>query len=354
MHNDALSLDDVATALGFVPAYDRDVWVRMAMAVKSEFGEAGFDLWDNWSATADNYNSKAARATWRSVKPGGAIGIGSLIHEAQQHGFTFERRELTPEQKQQQQAEQEKRRIAREQAEREFEAWQRAWHARIAEAAQQIWQEHCHVTGSSKYLGQKKCGAHGVGFVREGFLLQVDEVADAVTVDTDQASITAFFKSLDYENYKNNGKWFLHAKRGTLVVPLRDVTGVIHNLQFIFTDKKQFIKNGRKSGLFHLLGNITPHTTALLVAEGYATAATLHEATRHPVAMAIDSGNLMPVAQALRGTPPMHNALHILICGDDDTATEGNPGRTSAEKAAAFVGGVAVFPVFENAQEAAA
>lgn len=350
MHNDALSLDDVATALGFVPAYDRDVWVRMAMAVKSEFGEAGFDLWDNWSATADNYNSKAARATWRSVKPGGAIGIGSLIHEAQQHGFTFARREITPEQKQQQQAEQEKRRIAREQAEREFEAWQRAWHARIADTAQQIWQHHCHITGSSKYLGQKKCGAHGVGFVRESFLLQVDDVAEIIKIETDQKIITDFFKSLNYEEYKASGKWFLHAKRGTLVVPLCNEKSDIQNLQFIFTDKKQFIKNGRKSGLFHVLGFVTAATPAIVFAEGYATAATIHEATRLPVVMTMDCGNMLPVAQVFRALYP---DMPFVVCGDDDAATAGNPGRKFAEAAANAVAGVAVFPVFESRAVAA-
>lgn len=349
--HEALSLDDVAAALAFVPSHDRDVWVRMAMAIKSEFGEAGFDLWDNWSAVADNYNSKAARATWRSVKPGGAVGIGSLIHEAQQNGFEFTRPQLTAEQKQQQQAELEKRRAAREQAEREFLKWQTTWYQLVAVTAQQIFDMHCHVTGTSKYLGQKKCGAHGVGFVRDGFLLQVNEVDETVTVETDQAGITAFFKTLNYDEYKASGRWFLHAKRGTLVVPLRGGDGAIHNLQFIFTDKKQFIKNGRKSGLFHVLGTVSAETPAMLFAEGYATAATLHEATQLPVVMTMDCYNMQSVAQIFRELYP---AMPFVFCGDDDVATDGNPGRKAAEKCAALVGGVAVFPVFGAVQEVAA
>ncbi|MGH8507999.1 MAG: PriCT-2 domain-containing protein [Gammaproteobacteria bacterium] len=79
----------VQAALFCVSAGDRDTWLRMAMAVKSELGDGGFDLWDEWSQTADNYDPKTARATWRSITPNGDVTIGTLYHEAQQHGFRF-------------------------------------------------------------------------------------------------------------------------------------------------------------------------------------------------------------------------------------------------------------------------
>ena len=50
---------------------------------------SGFDLWDEWSRTADNYDQKAARTTWRSITPDGGVTLGTLYHEAQQHGFRF-------------------------------------------------------------------------------------------------------------------------------------------------------------------------------------------------------------------------------------------------------------------------
>jgi len=188
--------------------------------------------------------------------------------------------------------------------------------------------------------------------VRAGFVLVVDDAAESVHIITGKDEIKTFLASHtgeQYTEFKNNGGWFLYAARGTIVVPLCNAAGDIGNLQFIFTDKKQFIKNGPKSGLFHFLGSITSHTPAILIAEGYATAATLHEATGYPVAMAIDCGNLLPVAQALRGVPPAHSPFPIVVCGDDDAATEGNPGKTKAEEAAQAVAGVAVFPVFEVA-----
>lgn len=76
----------IESALSFVPAEDRDVWVAMAMAVKFELGDAGFELWDAWSRTADNYNARAARAVWRSCR-GRGVTSGTLFHTAKAHGW---------------------------------------------------------------------------------------------------------------------------------------------------------------------------------------------------------------------------------------------------------------------------
>ena len=61
----------------------------------------------------------------------------------------------------------------------------------------------------------------------------------------------------------------------------------------------------------------------LLLGEGYATCATLHEATGLPVAVCFDAGNLVHVAKALR---QLHPAALLLVCGDDDTAHRSAPG----------------------------
>ena len=79
--------NEIAAALSHVPAHDRDVWVRMAMAVKSELGEPGFDVWDDWSKSADNYEHKAALATWRSIDPSGSVTVASLFNEALVNGW---------------------------------------------------------------------------------------------------------------------------------------------------------------------------------------------------------------------------------------------------------------------------
>jgi putative DNA primase/helicase len=134
--------------------------------------------------------------------------------------------------------------------------------------------------------------------------------------------------------------------RGSIVVPVRRGDGALVGLQFIGPDGgKKFLTGTPKRGCWHWIGEPPAPTDGALVwiAEGYATAATVHEATGCSVACAFDSGNLMPVAQALRGLYP---AARIAIAADNDAATEGNPGVTKAREAALAVGGVVVVPDF--------
>ena len=72
--------------LQYIPAHDREDWIKVGMALKSEFSDAGFSLFDEWSKTADNYDLQSAKAVWRSFKSG-SIRIGSLIHTAKEHGY---------------------------------------------------------------------------------------------------------------------------------------------------------------------------------------------------------------------------------------------------------------------------
>ena len=58
-------------ALHCIPAdVDRETWVRLAMALKTELGSEGFELWDAWSQQSAVYDAASARDTWRSVKAG--------------------------------------------------------------------------------------------------------------------------------------------------------------------------------------------------------------------------------------------------------------------------------------------
>lgn len=78
--------DRLQAALAFIPSNHRETWVTMGMAIKSELGEAGFAIWDDWSQQADNYNAASARAVWKSMK-GGKTTIASLFHEAKHNGW---------------------------------------------------------------------------------------------------------------------------------------------------------------------------------------------------------------------------------------------------------------------------
>jgi len=80
------SVETIRDALQLIPASDRDVWIKVGMACKSELGDAGFELWDTWSRRADNYNARDARDSWRSFN-GHGVTIGTLFHEAKAHGW---------------------------------------------------------------------------------------------------------------------------------------------------------------------------------------------------------------------------------------------------------------------------
>nr|WP_256584864.1 toprim domain-containing protein [Pseudomonas sp. Irchel s3a18] len=124
-----------------------------------------------------------------------------------------------------------------------------------------------------------------------------------------------------------------------LLVPLY-VAGDLVNLQRIASDgSKRFLAGGRVKGSYSPLGVIVPGQP-LCICEGWATGATLHQ-HGYAVACAMNSGNLKAVALALRARYP---DLNIIIAGDDDRLTDGNPGRTAANAVAALVGGQVAFP----------
>ena len=77
------------------------------------------------------------------------------------------------------------------------------------------------------------------------------------------------------------------------------------------------------------------------MAEGLATAASIHAATGFAVAVAFDAGNLTPVTASLRARFPQ---AQIVVCADDDTGTEGNPGLTKATEAARLSGAALAVP----------
>lgn len=152
---------------------------------------------------------------------------------------------------------------------------------------------------------------------------------------------------------------------GTLLVPVHNVDRDLRGLQLISPEgQKRFLPGMEKNGNFHL---ITGENTSaekdlgqgeILLAEGYATGASLHLATEKPVAVAFDAGNLEPVAMKLREKFP--NAA-ITVCADNDhqhtrKTPEGtelwNKGVALAQKAAQTVGGKVVAPIFNEEERA--
>lgn len=144
-----------------------------------------------------------------------------------------------------------------------------------------------------------------------------------------------------YLRRKGVNAYGLYQLRAQLVVPVRDAAGALCSLQFISPEgDKRFLTGGRKRGCYFAIGK---PERVLCLAEGYATAASVFEATGYATAVAFDAGNLEPVARALRAKFPR---ISIIICADDDSETLGNPGVTCALAAARAVGGRVAVPSF--------
>lgn len=256
--------------------------MRVAMAIKAELGDEGFALFDEWSKGGESYDPRAALSSWRSVKASGGVGIGTLFEMAKAGGFRFEegakRKRLSRE---------ERTRLATERAERERAERERLVREHSAGAARALarWTTAL-AEGRSEYLTRKGVGAHGVRFEADG----------------------------------------------TLLVPLTDETGELHNVQRIAADGgKLFEKGARASGLWHWIGALQG-AEAAIVAEGYATGATLFEALGLPVAVAFNAGNLPKVAGALRRRYP---GLPLIVAADNDRETQERTGRNPGLEAAA-------------------
>ena len=131
----------------------------------------------------------------------------------------------------------------------------------------------------------------------------------------------------------------LRQLNNALVVPVYSVAGNMTGLQFIQPDgSKKFLSGTKVGGCYHAIG--TAPVDVLLFAEGFATAATLYEATGYPVAVCFSAGNLKPVALTLHKKYP---TTTMVICADADSA-----GRSAAKEAASAINGTWVEPDFSE------
>lgn len=290
--------DKIAAALDCIaPDFDgHDGRVRVAFAVFDGLGDDGRELWHEWAARRSKPEAAEDRATWKSCRKRGPITVATLFGIAKDHGWRPESVQ-TPATKLS--AAELKAKAAQRKAAEELEAASQAQRQREAAGlAARQWAE-ASLDGSSAYLARKDVGNHGGRFADDGALL----------------------------------------------LPMRDAAGEMVNLQRIAPDgEKRFLPGGRKAGTLHLIGE-PAGAPWLLVTEGYATGASVHEATGRPVAVAWDAGNLAHVVRALRGQYP---EPRIAIAGDDDRATQArtgkNPGRVKAAEAAKLAQGPAIFP----------
>lgn len=119
----------------------------------------------------------------------------------------------------------------------------------------------------------------------------------------------------------------------SLVLPIVDFQNRLTSLQFIDpSGKKRFLLNGRKKACYIPVNGQAENASRILICEGWATGCSLAEDEPQALVLAaLDAGNLKPVALETRRYWPQ---MELVIAGDDDRCTRGNPGYTKAKEAA--------------------
>lgn len=335
-----LTLDAAREALSVLSPADRRMRVRLGEALKDEFGAAAFDIWDTWYSQHDRYTERESKQAWKSFGKGGGgkpCTIATLIYEATREGFKFgktHQAKLSDEERAKRAAEREARRKA-------LEAEALAEQERAAAWALKLWEEATEDPAGHPYPQRKGVATlAGVRCAREWVKEWIDE-------DTGEVKVRRY--------------------ADPLLVPIWSAPGKLASLQAIFPTKcigrkpregekderrdKDYLAGGRKHGCYFLFGRVTKETRLVIFCEGWATGASLHEATGLPVVVCFDAGNLETVATMMRGKLP---ELRMVFAADNDQFTKRsdgkpwNPGVEAAKRAVEAVKGVLAVPKFDS------
>jgi putative DNA primase/helicase len=313
--------------LQYIDPTDREQWVDMSFALKSEFGEAGFDLWDEWGSEKDRPASEI-KATWKSAKEGGKIGFGTLIYRARKRpGFKEQENVIAPSREiieQRKKAADERRALnqIKEAAEK----------AAAADKAAAIWAAAT-PSDTHPYLTRKGVQSHRL------------RVADYT------------YEWID----RNTGEVLSATSKNCLLIPIQDAQRKVHSIQAIDPQpdgKKRYMAVGEKSGNFYPIGKPKQDAegrTVYVLGEGYASCASVHECTGYLSLVCFDASNIKTVAEKLYAAllKKEGHKFVILFAADNDLETPGNPGVTVARAAAKAVSGLVAVPVLSAMPEKA-
>lgn len=160
----------------------------------------------------------------------------------------------------------------------------------------------------------------------------------------------ASLPALDHPYLTNKGVKAHGARQDGYDLIIQGVSGgKLWTYQRITQDgDKLFLTGGKKQGCFFPMTAASEDKGVILITEGFATAASVREATGLPTLAAFDAGNLLPVAKDMRSKYPESK---IIICADNDHNGEKNTGVLAAQQAAVKVGGFAVWPDFHDGSD---
>lgn len=149
-------------------------------------------------------------------------------------------------------------------------------------------------------------------------------------------------------------KWEQRNWKNALIIPLINANNETLTLQAINENgTKDFLAGGKKHGCFYPFTDLEQLKRAniIMIGEGVATVGACHIATGYAAVAAMDAGNLMPVAQAIRSINP---TAKIILLADNDTQAENekpNTGVLKATEAAKAIKGYVAIPKLLNSEK---
>lgn len=296
------------------PNCDRYTWAEVICpGIKNAVGEGGHGAWHDWSAQGEKYNFGEAEDVWRSWSPIGKRTFASVVALAKLEGYNPKGQYVppTPEQKQASDA------AAKEAAKKS--AIERAAKAEKArERANGIWDDAKDRPATEAHLYVKKKGIKPHGLRIGTWTKRAKNADGSFAVDADGKP-----KFITIDN--------------VLLVPILDKSRKLQSVQGITAEGEKFHLPGASK-----LGNFSPiegTNPGLVLAEGWATAASINEATGRTVLCCFDAGNVLAVAKAIHESGKVKD---VTIAADNDTETEaqgkGNPGMQVAFEAGRLFG----------------
>jgi putative DNA primase/helicase len=337
MTNTINELQKAERALSYVDASDRSTWIKMGAALKTAFGDQGFSSFDRWSQTANNYNEKSVKSAWKSIQAN-KINIGTLYFTAKQNGFVLNSDEYSQPKTQLPLKESPAMKSQTEQqAQKDYE--------QVTYLAALILKNGTTVDADYPYLAKKDIAQ---AVLDKNPLVAINKdtlphvLAQAKMAHPDlSADLTALIQ-------KNEGNLIIPLfHKGLDVGQFKQGKGYEHvtTAQIIAKDQpfKGFLPKGKMQGSYAVIGGVgaledklsghpvTKPAEQILIAEGYATAATLHQATGQPVFVAFSANNLAPV---LKNVLEQWPGKQVVICADNDQNLTGlNAANAAIDKA---------------------
>ncbi len=276
--------NEIENALTYIDSTDRDTWLKVGTALKTELGASGFDLFDSWSQKAKNYNARAVVDVWKSAIVG-TSNVGFIFNQAKERGFT--------------------RQNAKPMSAAEIAERNRRNEKLAKQAAIQKQKEQENATRKALFVWNQSTKANP-----NHPYLKAKGINDPIVLSS------------------------IRQQGGSLVIPLKQGKNIV-GIQRIFENGNKFLPpNTPKRGSALIVGDTSQIAKGFYMAEGFATAATIAVATNRACVVCIDAGNLPEIAKKLKPFVDKHNTP-VLVCADIDAD---HKGEKKANEAAEVLG----------------